>query len=414
MNILFTYITPFHPKRGGIGRVTDSLTREFLRRGHKVYYLIYPSYMHPLGVTDTEKFDFPVPILYTPSKDLMSEENVQFYFNFLQDRQIDVVINQSGTNADSFLWIKSCEIGIPVISCVHQSPVAYYIWEGSVMPLRNDTLIEKVKRIARMILYPSTKRKYLKSNFNHYQRLIPQTTILCLLSENYFGHFDRLNLNIDYSCKLCAIPNPNSYSNINNVNFRNKKKRLLYVGLLNRGKGSQWLIEIWKRLYKQFKDWEFVVVGTGEAGYLQRLKRLARTLPRMRFEGLQDPQQYYMEASILCMTSINEGWGMVLTEAMQCGCVPMAFDSFGALRDIIEHGRNGLIVKPFDIKDYTRELCRLMNDTEYREKLAANARQDVQKFSVEKVADQWETLFRLINKNQSNEVSDNGSIFDPR
>ena len=42
-NILFAYITPFHPERGGIGRVTDSLTREFLRRGHKVHYLIYDS-----------------------------------------------------------------------------------------------------------------------------------------------------------------------------------------------------------------------------------------------------------------------------------------------------------------------------------------------------------------------------------
>ena len=40
-NICFAYITPFHPERGGIGRVTHSLTLELQRRGYHVFYLIY-------------------------------------------------------------------------------------------------------------------------------------------------------------------------------------------------------------------------------------------------------------------------------------------------------------------------------------------------------------------------------------
>ena len=41
-NILFAYITPFHPEKGGIGRVTHTLTLELQRRGYKVFYLLYP------------------------------------------------------------------------------------------------------------------------------------------------------------------------------------------------------------------------------------------------------------------------------------------------------------------------------------------------------------------------------------
>ncbi len=36
-NILFAYITPFHPNKGGIGRVTHQLTLELQRRGYNVF-----------------------------------------------------------------------------------------------------------------------------------------------------------------------------------------------------------------------------------------------------------------------------------------------------------------------------------------------------------------------------------------
>lgn len=37
MNILFTSSTPFHPLRGGVGRVTDTLCKELQKRGYQVF-----------------------------------------------------------------------------------------------------------------------------------------------------------------------------------------------------------------------------------------------------------------------------------------------------------------------------------------------------------------------------------------
>ena len=86
-NILFAYITPFHPNKGGIGRVTHQLTLELQRRGYNVFYLIYPS-----GITIRYEYDYPAPLEYLPSSDLLSEENIVFYHNYLKRNNISIVV----------------------------------------------------------------------------------------------------------------------------------------------------------------------------------------------------------------------------------------------------------------------------------------------------------------------------------
>ena len=115
-------------------------------------------------------------------------------------------------------------------------------------------------------------------------------------------------------------------------------------------------------------------------------------LKDLSFMGHQDPLQYYQEASIFIMTSAFEGWPMTLMEAMPCGCVPIAFDSYSAVHDIIQSGRNGYVVPNDDIDEYVRVLKELMNNDTLRAELAANAQEDVQRFSRENIAKQWKTL----------------------
>lgn len=62
-------------------------------------------------------------------------------------------------------------------------------------------------------------------------------------------------------------------------------------------------------------------------------------MERVVFTGWQDPESFYRDASILCLTSDFEGWGMVLTEAMTFGAVPVAFNSYAAITDIIDDGK---------------------------------------------------------------------------
>ena len=89
------------------------------------------------------------------------------------------------------------------------------------------------------------------------------------------------------------------------------------------------------------------------------------------------------------MTSIAEGSGMVLVEAQQYGCVPIAYRSYAALDDIITDGENGFCVKAFDQKEYVKKLRKLMDDSELRHRMSISGIKSVERYNVEKIAAIW-------------------------
>ena len=116
-------------------------------------------------------------------------------------------------------------------------------------------------------------------------------------------------------------------------------------------------------------------------------------LKNVSFKGFQNPFQYYESASIFAMTSLNEGFPMVLPEAMSHYCVPIIYNSFDAASDIITHNVNGVLCKPHDKKNYAKNLIFLMKNTKQRELLAQEAYRKSLDFSVDNIGNQWEKLF---------------------
>lgn len=389
-NICFAYITPFHPDRGGIGRVTHTLTKELQRRGYKVFYLIYPC-----SITVRHQYDYPAPLEYLPSSECLSEDNVKYYFEYLKRNKIDIVINQSGNFSDSKLWCKAREIGIKVISVLHSNPwVAYkHLWETDIYPLKASGFKEQLKRIARILLYLKIKKQYQSSRISQFKYLLPNTDKVCLLSEHFYPELDEIYSG--YEEKYCAIPNPNAFDSVK-VNLKDKHKTLLFVGLFSPQKKEECVLRLWQRVYRDFPDWNLVIVGDGPTNRVKRLKKIAAKTERVTFTGMIPSYPYHLDSSILLITSGYEGWGMVITEAMQCGTVPIAFNSFASVQDIINHGQNGYLIAPFDLKEYEQRLRSLMSSEEKRRTMAVAAMESVKRFDVEAVADKWEKLFESL------------------
>ncbi len=389
MNIVFAYITPFHPNKGGIGRVTDSLTRELQKRGHKVWYLIY-------DVTTRHEFDYPAPLTYLPSKELLAPENLDVYHNFLIDNDIDIIINQSGNFSDSRLWLNKGNSKAKIISVVHTPPIVNlkYFW-AELIQLRGPRLIDRIKLIARSVLYPKLKKRELTDRREQYKYLLPRTDKVCTLSKYFYPEIDYLCPG--YTEKYCAINNPNSYSATDVAELPEKHNLIVWVGLFSEQKRPTQTIKLWKRICRQFPDWTLVIVGYNKKFlWAERMKELAKGIKNIRFTGFDNPFKYQTRAKIAILTSSYEGWGMVLTEAMQCGAVPVAFDSFASIKDIIDDGKNGLLVKPFSSKDFADKLAYLMSHPDVLSKMSENARQSVRKFDIEPIADRWEELFHTL------------------
>ncbi|WP_273389151.1 glycosyltransferase [Barnesiella viscericola] len=377
MNVLFAYPTEFNPQKGGIERVTDILVKALLLKGYTVFYLNWKR--------KEDEYNYPVPIIDLPSSDLKDPKNIEFYNELVIQNDIKVVINQHGLYEGTYFFSQIKKPGVKIISVFHSDPFGYYNnLFFDLITLRSSSNIEKLKLIARCILYRNIKRSIRKSLEDHYKFIQSHPQYICLLSESFKDPLEQW-------CKLpgnyfVTIPNPNTYENIESI--PQKEHIVLFVGRLdNRQKKVNWLIDIWLKVIKGCSQWKLIIVGDGPDR--DRLMDRSRGVINIEFVGRQDPRPYYEKASIFCLTSLFEGWGMVLTEAMQFGCVPIAFDSFSAVHDIIKPGKTGVLVKAFNKREYAKKLKYLMDNELYRIDFSRNAFEYVKRYDISNILPKW-------------------------
>ena len=118
-----------------------------------------------------------------------------------------------------------------------------------------------------------------------------------------------------------------------------------------------------------------------------------KTFPIFFFAGNQNPEPFYQKASIFLMTSRLESWGLTITEAQQFGVVPIAFNSYPSLTDII-NPQNGIIVSDNDLSAYIKAIKYLIRNKNARKNLAINAIESSKKFKSDIIAKQWIELMK--------------------
>ena len=377
MNIVFAYPTGLNPQKGGVERITDIIAKILLKRGYTIFYLNWKR--------EQDNYEYPVPVIDLPSSNLEDPNNLEVYNRFLKENRIDVIINQHGLYEGTYFLSQVKVQNVKIISVLHSDPFGYYNHLfADLMTLRDSSIKEKVKRVARFFLYRKVKKIIHRSLVNHYTFIQEHPQYVCLLSESYKERLEEYcDLPDNY---FISIPNPNTYENIEII--PQKEPILLFVGRLdNRSKKLFTLIDIWYRLCKLYPLWKLIIVGDGPDKDV--LINKAKDISNIEFKGYQDPREYYEKASIFCMTSIFEGFPMCLTEAMQFGCVPIAFDSFSAVYDIIKPGETGELVKSFDKKEYVGKLIHLIDDETYRKKLSKNAFQYVKRYDIANILPKW-------------------------
>ena len=137
-------------------------------------------------------------------------------------------------------------------------------------------------------------------------------------------------------------------------------------------------------------------MGTGPHEAMLRQAARKRKLRNVSFEGRHEAEPYYRNASIFMMTSAVEGWGLTLTECMQRAVVPFVFNSYAALRDIVNDGFDGCVIPDNDIRQYANRMIELMKNKTERERMALNGLQSCQRFAVDKVVRQWIELIESL------------------
>lgn len=327
-----------------------------------------------------------------------SDENIEYFANFIIENKIDILINQHADNwMETQLCVKVKELtGVKLISALHFSP------KHDIDVVNNSFFIKyKLNSIKDYILnfllwfrWWVYKRNIVYRNLCESLRYCyDNSDKLVLLSERHIPLVQKM-LNSSSTDKLVAINNSIIFNDLRVCD--NKEKRVLWCGRLEFGvKRVDRMIGIWKRVVDRFPDWELDVMGSGDIEFFNNLAK-QQGVKNINFRGFCNPQEYYNRGAILCMTSSTEGWGMVLVEAQANGVVPMVYNSYVSVADIIADGENGFLVKAFDEDDYVEKLMLLMRDEELRLRMAESAMVSVRKFDSEKIAQQWIDLFEKI------------------
>lgn len=388
MNILFLYSSPINPTKGGVQRVTNVLGNYLENKSHQIFYL-------GLKKTDDDYSDNRQ--YYVPDGIKFNTlDNVKFFNDFLIENSIDVIINQGAIGKDISDFVFKVK-NIPIISVIHNSLLSSiqnftiskqdvfrrYKLE-SLLPFFNIFIVKK------MLLY-IYKLKYQK----HIDRLCNNSSKVVLLSEKFKSEIGFFIKNSNFLKNIISIANPCSFTEAYEYDLSHKEKILLFVGRVDFSqKKVDILLNIWEKIFNEFQDWKLVIVGDGPD--MEKAQNQAKKIKNVFFEGFNNPNSYYKKSTIFCMTSSFEGFPMTLPEAMYYGVIPVVFNSFLSVSDIIDDDLNGKIVDSFDINQYADILSKLMSDDEKRNRMAKEAIIKSKSYSLDLIGNVWNEL--LVNE----------------
>ena len=377
-----------YPEYGGIEKVTEVLSDYLAFRGHNISILSLISNESAIKAKNPR-----ISYFCTPSNSFVSKENSCYIKRVLLEHSFDIIIFQdSYAPIEDYLFnnVDRCRTSVFVVE--HNTPNCGYL--SFKYHFRNN-----IPRLRDILLAPYHYLYMRRATLKRHRKLYDQADKYILLSEK----FKPLLFHFLPSCiiedKIVAIPNPVTVPIPKYIDFDAKQCTLLFVGRFSQQKGIDMLLDIWKLIYMNHPQWTLKLVGGGqlESYILTYIKR--HKMKNIEIIGLQkDTTPNYREASILCLTSVFEGWGLVLLEAMSYGCVPVAFQSYDSITDIIAHDKDGILVPPFNKREYANQLNSLIDQPLKLQKLQVQAYDKAQNFGINQIGKLWEDLFFGLNK----------------
>lgn len=379
MNVLFTI--GYYPSIGGVEAITTNISNELVKMNYGVHILSFWKNcdLEMMGLDDRVN----VGMFSTP---VYSKRNIQFLHNYIISNNIDVILNQWCLPYFVTRLIKHARKGTNCkYVAVHQNmPTTNARIKNVEIDIENNKGIKFVNFI-KWHAYNLASRLSLRYVYKNCDRF-------SLLSASFIP--DAMKYIWENEGKK-FISIPESFDSEADGTLPNKDKELLYLGRIDYNqKRVRRVIDIWNKLEKKYPDWHLTIVGDGPDMANVKQKVHDYCLQRVYFEGFQKSYKYFKRAPIMLLVSEYEGFGIVLAEAQSYGCVPVALDSYTALHDIVENGKNGIITSyPYSEDEFVNIISELIENEKLRKKMALNAISSVKKFELNVIVDKWLKLF---------------------
>lgn len=379
---------------GGIEVVAATLADCFVKHGHKVCIATFnkPDAMMQARTNPEIK-------IYTIGKYKYSADNVDRLHEILRNNMIDVVINQWGLPYVPCRVLCKAKKGLNIktIAVYHnQIDTNARIKDAEIaLASTNNPLYRIILQIKKAIVRQITSAS-MRYVYNH-------SDIYQVLSPSYVELFKSFT-GIKNPSKLMVQTNPVTVDSSNFHYMQAKKqKEIIYMGRIDYNQKRVFrVIDTWALLENDFPDWRLTIIGDGieRKNIEKQVKELK--LKHVHFVGFQKPEPYYERASLLLLTSEYEGFPLVLAECMSFGVVPVVYDSYSAVGDIINNKIDGITIpyhsSGYDANEAAQSIKAIMISDCNRDKMAIAAIEKSKCYAINSIYDNWEKTFNTIKK----------------
>jgi glycosyltransferase involved in cell wall biosynthesis len=188
---------------------------------------------------------------------------------------------------------------------------------------------------------------------------------------------------------------------------------ILFVGRLIRSKGVHYLLQAVSEIKKEIPNVRIILVGPTRGffqkprvhlqddymTYLHKIVKEGGLEQHVFFEGnvpIEKLPYYYAACDVFALPSLHEGFGLSVVEAMACG-KPVVVSNLGGLRDIVDDGISGFLIKPGDLSQLIDKLSYLLKNVDGAKSIGKVARKVVEeKFSGHIIAQRVHTVYEKV------------------
>ncbi len=196
------------------------------------------------------------------------------------------------------------------------------------------------------------------------------------------------------------IPNPIVLEN--NINWTGGKKEFVALGRISIQKGYTYLIDAFSKVSKKHPDWTLKIIGKGNNEDSKKLEKQIQTLGMegriFLKDAVKEPQKEIAQSKIFVFSSIYEGMPNSLMEAMAIGMPVISADCDFGPSDLINNGKNGILVPIKDSLSLAKAMEKLADDSALQKKLGNSAKKDMEQYELRKILNLWQNVFEKLTK----------------
>jgi L-malate glycosyltransferase len=171
---------------------------------------------------------------------------------------------------------------------------------------------------------------------------------------------------------------------------------LVSVGRLVKRKGYDFLIKSLAKLNNS--KVHAIIIGDGpEKENLTLLVKKLNIEKQVHFLGFVSENkkfQYLSNSDFYVLSSVHEGFGIVLQEAMQVGLPIIATDNGGQI-DFVKDGKNGFLIKYGDEDELKNSIEKMIKNKSIREKMRKNNLRKVKEFGLKEIAGEYLSIVEV-------------------